>query len=606
MASGSVTVNQNNIFDNLTNYYKASSSTPDDATNNWWNTTVEAEISAGIYTQSAGTVDYVPYLSGPVPVTPILASGAPLTSNAIYRLGGTAQAGVQVRVFVNDVEQLVVAAAADGSFSADVTLAEGENRLYAEAFNATTTSSRSQTLRVTLDSVAPAIGLASPSPGALVNAYPLFSGTVSEPSTLTIGGRAVTVAADLSFSHGPVALAEGGNSVALIATDAAGNTSTLGMSLTLDTTPPPDPDMSRVSVGTPSAGSVTLTGAAGAIQAGATVTLVNARSGELTTLTAAPDGSFSAAIAALDGDLLSLVVSDELGNQAAWGQERLPGAAAALAITSVTPADGAAVNGDRVTISGTFDGPANTGVVVAGRSAAVQNGRFMVSDLPLANGNNSLDITATTPDGVSVSRSLTLIGSGAPPFRVSVSPDHGIAPLAATLGIDNNTGAPMASLQVDFDNDGNFEISLTDLAYSRFNIGPVNFAAGRHQGTVVIVDSAGTSHSLPFELMVDELLGAEARIRAVYSGMLDRLNNSDTAGALDAFSATSRGQYQTLFDALGANLPAAAAALGDIRQAVVGNGWAELILVRTTGGAETAFKVNFIQGEDGVWRIENM
>lgn len=606
VSAGSVSVNQNNIFSNLVNYYKANSSTTDDATNNWWNTTVEAEIAAGISAQSAGSVDYVPYLTGPVPVAPVINSGESLTRSASYPLSGLAQAGVQVRIFVNGSEQVVVAASADGTFSANVTLAEGDNRLYAEAFNASTTSSPSATLAVTLDSIAPVIGLTSPSAGAVVNAYPIFSGTLSEASTLTIDGQAVTVAADLSFSHGPVALAEGGSTVSLIAVDAAGNSGTLPVALTLDTTPPPDPDMSRVNIGAPSGGNVTVTGGVGAIEAGATVTLVNARSGELTTLTAAADGSFSAGIAALDGDLVSLVVSDELGNQAAWGQQQLNGPAAALAITAITPADGASIDGDRVTVSGTFEGPANTGIVVAGRSAAVQNGRFMVSDLPLEAGSNSLDITATTADGLSASRSLTLIGSGAPPFRVSVAPDHGVAPLAATLSIDNNTGEPIKQLGVDFNNDGQFEMEFSDLDYSRFYIGPLGFRAGHHQGTVLIIDSAGNGHTLPFELMVDELIGAEARIRAVYRRMVERLSNSDVTGALSAFSATSRSQYRSLFDALGTNLPAAVSELGEIRQAVIGTGWAELILVRTGAGSETAFKINFIQSEDGVWRIENM
>jgi len=610
VTAGSVTVNNNNIFGNLINYskgnYNGEVPVPDDATNNWWNTTVDSEIAAGIDSQTAGTVNYVPFLSGPVPVAPVLDSGTPLTNNSIFPVSGVAQAGIQVRLFVNAVEQLVVNTAPDGSFTGNLNLSEGANAIYAEAFNTTTTSSPSPTLTVTLDSVPPAITLTTPDNGSSINAYPLFTGTLSEASTLSIAGQGVTVASDNSFSHGPVALVEGSNSVQVTATDPAGNVTTLPVNLSLDTTPPPDPDMGQVSFGALSGGSVNVTGAAGAIEAGATVTIANDRSGEVVTLIADTDGSFNASITALDGDSLSLVVADELGNQAAWGREDLPGLAPALAITNTNPADGAVITGDRTTITGTFAGPANTGIVIAGYPASVRDGEFMANNIPLSNGVNTLDITATTPDGNTLTQTLSITGTDAIPFTVTASPDTGIAPLGVTLSIGNTSGAPMALLLVDLDNDGSIDTTFTDLDYNTFDIGPVFYPAGMHQGTVVIVDDAGTSYSLPFAVVVDELVGADARLRAVYNTMLNNLKSGNVAAAVNAISGTSRDQYQSIFDALSSDLPLAITDLGVIQQAVIGDGWAELLVVRGTGGSQTAFKVNLILSEDGVWRIESM
>lgn len=579
---------------------------------NWWGTTVDAAIQASILDKVDGnsslpTVGYQPYAGGIIPLPPQLTTASALTSQTQYTLDGTAQPNADIRLYANNVAQIEVSADALGDFSAVLTLSEGPNTVMARSFTASRESPDSGIIDLTLDTQAPVINVSSPVDGQSTNLIgQTFTGTLSEPATLTVGGQPAVVAADNSFSHGPVMLTEGANAVQLAATDPAGNITTLTVNLTLDSTPPTDPDMGLIAFGTPIGGTVDITGAVGAIEPGAQVNVANARSGEVVAVLAAADGSFTLAIAALAGDTLSLVVTDTLGNQTAWGRQVLPGTAPVLAINSTSPSDGAVINDDRVTLTGTFDGPANTGIVVAGRVAAVQGNDFMVNDLPLDPGANSLDITATAPDGSSVTTTLTLTGSTAQPYNVSVSPDTGIAPLEVTLTLENTTGATLTQVQVDLDNDGTFDIDMSNVSGDSVDIGPLSYLAGIHPGTVHIVDGVGGSVDLPFVVMVDELIGADARIRGVYDGMLDQLSSGNVSAALSAISGTSRAQYQSVFDTLGTNLVSAVTGLGAIENAVIGDGWAELLLVRGSGGAQRAFKINLIQSEDGVWRIESM
>lgn len=602
---GSVTVNHNNIYGNSINYDKSDSSLVEDATNNWWNTTVEAEVAAGIKAQTADTVTYTPFLSGPVPVAPVLDQSILLTNDNSYTISGNAQPGTQVRVYINSVEQLIIETWQDGSFSGAVTLTEGENSIHAEAFNATTTSSSSNIILVTLDTVPPVIDLTAPASGGVINAYPLFTGTISEPSTLTVAGQSVVVATDNSFRHGPVSLSEGSNNISVIATDLAGNITTQNVALTLDTTPPADPDMGLVTFGPLVDGTVTVTGAAGAIEAGAFVYVANARTGQIAVVSADGNGAFSASIAAQPGDTLSLVATDGLGNQTAWAQEVVAGTPPEFAILETDPPNGAVIANDRVTISGRYQGAGNTGIVVAGHVAQVEGDRFLVSDVQLADGINEIEILATTPDGTVHSHMLSLTSTGSIPFSVHVSPDSGTAPLLATLTVFNETGMPIQLLQYDLDNDGTYELNYPDLNYSQVRIGVV-YGAGTHKGRVRVTDYTGNSHVLPFGVVVDEPIGKQARLRAQYQRMLTSLKVGNVQGALSLFADTSRQRYESIFNALDGQVAVAVDGLGEIKGVTFGDDWAELLLVRGSEGNRQAYRINMIRSEDGVWRIEDM
>lgn len=94
----------------------------------------------------------------------------------------------------------------------------------------------------TVDTVPPTLNVEAPVDGYITNNPTLtVSGTsndlVSSPVSVTVNGKAVTVASNGSFST-TVQLEEGENAIMVVATDAAGKSTTVTRTVTLDTTAP--------------------------------------------------------------------------------------------------------------------------------------------------------------------------------------------------------------------------------------------------------------------------------------------------------------------------------------------------------------------------------
>jgi|HubBroStandDraft_3_1064219.scaffolds.fasta_scaffold00489_4 RHS repeat-associated protein len=188
-------------------------------------------------------------------------------------------------------------------------------------------TSQPATVAFTVDTTPPQIALSQPADGALTNQRDLLvSGTLSEPSSLTLNGLPVAVRADLTFAQG-ITLHEGANPLFLVATDRAGNVAQLARTVTLDTLPPSSVDTTKVGIASAGGGQVTVAGGAGSTEAGAAITVTNSRTGQTTQVTAAADGSFSASLAAQPGDSLTLVPTDAAGNRGAPVTVSVPGQA---------------------------------------------------------------------------------------------------------------------------------------------------------------------------------------------------------------------------------------------------------------------------------------
>jgi RHS repeat-associated protein len=173
--------------------------------------------------------------------------------------------------------------------------------------------SKPTTVSITVDTVPPTIAITSPA-GQYTN-QPNFtlSGHISEAGTLAINGYNVALDASDVFTD-VVKLTEGANTFIFTATDLAGNATTVSNTLTLDTIPPSVPNTALISVSDTVSGNVTVTGEAGAMDPGVTVTIKNLRSGQIVTATAAANGTFSASIAAQSNDQLAISATDEAGN----------------------------------------------------------------------------------------------------------------------------------------------------------------------------------------------------------------------------------------------------------------------------------------------------
>jgi len=170
-----------------------------------------------------------------------------LTNNATLSVTGTIVGAETGKLIFNGVSQTLTPVS--GSFTAEVTLSEGTNVIVVTAY-ATDHEDEADYLGtsgvriIKLDTTAAVITIDSPASGSVVNKAGIeVSGTVDDPAVTSVnvtlnGGtpQAVSVVAG-SFST-VITLEAGANTIAVAATDTAGNSSSNTVQATLDTTKP--------------------------------------------------------------------------------------------------------------------------------------------------------------------------------------------------------------------------------------------------------------------------------------------------------------------------------------------------------------------------------
>lgn len=169
------------------------------------------------------------------PQPPFLSAPVPATSSAQLTLKGYQQKNQKIIILENAQEATRVSVQDDGSFSADVTLQEGENTLSAVAVDAQDQRSQpSAEFKVVLDTQAPAIEVSDPKDGSSIqgkkNQMVTLKGKTDVGSKVYLNDRLVYVQADGTFST-TYRLENGKNDLVFKAIDQAGNSQELKMSI---------------------------------------------------------------------------------------------------------------------------------------------------------------------------------------------------------------------------------------------------------------------------------------------------------------------------------------------------------------------------------------
>lgn len=310
-------------------------------------------------------------------------TSTPIFNLSYFDLGvGVDQASIKFKVDGVSISVNCTTATASAECVPASALAEGTRAIAATVADAVGNVSVAATLSIFVDTVHPVITVSQPANGLFTAQSSLtILGSVSEPSTFTVNGAPVTLDGSNGFSYSTT-LTEGSNGFSLIATDSTGNSGSASLQVTLDTAAPAVPTTGLIAVGPPNGGSVTVSGAAGSVEAGSVVTIRNLRTGQTVTVTAGADGSFSAQIAAVLTDLLSITQTDRAGNVSDGLQRYVvpqepSGAAPALSQTEVTSFS------DANTFLYTGSNPIQTGVApgtITATRVNVLRGRVLARD----------------------------------------------------------------------------------------------------------------------------------------------------------------------------------------------------------------------------------
>ena len=256
------------------------------------------------------------------------------------------------------------------------------------------------------DTTAPVITIAEPVQALITKNSPItVSGTVTDASavTITINGQPVTLSG-AQFSTA-VTLAEGSNTITVLATDAFGNVGTASRSVTLDTIAPVLTITSPQDGATTTEAQLTITG---------TVTDATATTVTVNNVAATRNGNeFSAVVSLVEGPNTFIIrAEDAAGNQTETTRTitlQVQHDTTPPVITLTDPTEGLITNASPVTVSGIVTDASAVTVTVNNQPVTLSGTQFSAS-LTLTEGSNTITILAADAFGNvgTVSRTVAL------------------------------------------------------------------------------------------------------------------------------------------------------------------------------------------------------
>ena len=291
------------------------------------------------------------------------------------------------------------------------------------------------------------------------------------------------------------------------------------------------------------------------------------------------------------------------------GQSRNIIGTGALSVTFDSPLDGASTPNGIIDVAGSFNGPVNTGITVNGLLAQTVNGRFLVPNVRLAPGTNSLEAVATTLPGLTATASISVTRSGSePPVSFHAEQNIGMAPSLIPLDLDVGealSGSNLQRIRIDTDGDGVF-----DYTYSTLQQWPPSFAyqkPGLFKALVEVTSSGGQVYTASQWLLIRSMAVERGALCDIYGYLKAKLMLADSVASSLAFAASVRPEYLNSFTQIGADLPSLAPELGTIVSGFAGPTYAELLVMRDNPDqTRNGFHVHMVQDADGVWRISGM
>lgn len=386
-------------------------------------------------------------------------------------------------------------------------------------------------------------------------------------------------------------LPEGANLLEVRVSDRFGNASAPAVSrFTIDTTPPRFIALSPADGSTATTPSLSISGS---VDEAATITLAGEG------VSASVEGtSFAFPVTLRSGlNTFTLAAVDAAGNRATAAVRLTLASDVRIVVTS--PADGASATGSRISVVGTFDGPANTGISVNGVVASTYGNRF-VAVIPLEVGTNPITVSGRSQDGASTSVSLA-VTTGTPPLvDLDISPRSGIAPFPVEVRVPTIPDRISAQTQIDFDGDGIVDQTL----YGFETTATYTFTTpGIYNTRITLNDYAGGYYTWTMPVVVQRVQDLDRKLQEIILGMIAKLRSGDVEGALLAYDGGMVERYREMFQEMGPDLPTIAGKLGTIADGTIFGDFAEYVIVRDTSNGRRVFLVYLVLGQDGVWRI---
>lgn len=271
------------------------------------------------------------------------------------------------------------------------------------------------------------------------------------------------------------------------------------------------------------------------------------------------------------------------------------------------PLAGATIPRHDLTISGkvVVENPGEIGIIAQGmlgpRILGHSDGnRFVINKIPLLEGPNTISISATDSGGKGYETSVQVF----------------CLPATQSVSLSTEAEAGLAPFQVEM----TAQINLPDAvsSYSLICEGPARVTAipssdnsliatldqpGLYTCALKIVDERGAVHGDQLEIEVYSKESLDALLHEKWRGLTAAMAEADIEAALTFISDGMREVYRRKMSGMVSTLPQIVGEMQSIRLFEVENGWAVYELRISRNGTIYSQQLEFMQDEDGIWRI---
>ena len=472
------------------------------------------------------------------------------------------------------------------------------------------------------DETLPDITIASPENDDVLNTPSItVTGTASDSiswiKSVTVNGTSTEITGETYTSD--IQLTEGQNTITTMATDAAGNTNTATITVTLDTTPPAITSATPVDNDTGIPVNTTITATFSEEIDALTITTTTF------TLNSETSGTISGSVTYND-KTATFTPSDDLSPNTTYtvtiksgnnGVKDLAGNAltedyawsfmteSGLEIIITEPQDGETINKAYTMIKGTVKTATNDiGIKVNGIIAEINGEDWAASNIPLTSGDNTITAEAVDADGNTAQEDITIhTDTIEQPITISVTPRSGIAPLSTAFSIDIDISGTITAYRIDFDGDGTTDTEQT----TDEGITHVYNTQGMYYPTVTIEESSGNTYTETTIINVLSKDDLDTLLKGKWTGMKEALENGDIEGALSCFAEDYQQLYRNLFTNLSAQMPQVAKDMAEIQLVSVKDNTAKYRINKDKSYADqtitVTYHIYFAKDASGMWKI---
>ncbi|WP_155319544.1 hypothetical protein [Desulfosarcina alkanivorans] len=274
-----------------------------------------------------------------------------------------------------------------------------------------------------------------------------------------------------------------------------------------------------------------------------------------------------------------------------------------ISINIVSPADGASIDRPDVMVRGTFanTGGSETGITVNGVLAMVYGNEFVVNNVPLEPGTNTIIATAMDINGHSQSADVS-VSAAVPEHYIELHANitSGSAPLDFSLHIRGTFSIQDAIITYT----GIAPVELMEVEPDEFQVSMIDEGIAWYTAKVV---HEGVTYTDTIAVMVVDKEEIDSLLQQKWTDMKTALFARNIEKAIDYFDDNKKNLYEEIYTALGDHLPQIAGDMQAISMISIDDKTAKFRIRRiethNTGTYEITHYIYFIVDDNGIWKI---